>query len=322
MQLRELDFERDLTRYVELADLLSPEEPYAEATLREWEENRAKGDIRHRVVAVDDDGWVAGYGKAGRTPWRQPGHFVAEWVVDPAARNRGVGALLYNCLDAFLRAQSAFQVQSPLREGVPEALRFAEKRGFTIDRHIFESALDIASFDDRPFAGTIEAVAATGIRFFTFADLAGTEADQRRLYDLDTVTGLDLPGIDAEGTRPFEQFRKDVLEAHWFRPDGQILAADGDRWVGRASLGETRPGVMCEMMTGVLREYRGRKIALALKLLGIEFCRRHGATQARTHNNSLNAPMLAINRKLGYRPEPGHYLMKKVFSTGCTNQFP
>jgi len=31
----------------------------------------------------------------------------------------------------------------------------------------------------------------------------------------------------------------------------------------------------------------------------------------RTHNDSQNGPMLAVNRMLGYRPEPGFYAMEK-----------
>ncbi len=60
-------------------------------------------------------------------------------------------------------------------------------------------------------------------------------------------------------------------------------------------------------MTGVRREYRGRGIALALKLLAIRFARSVGAQEITTSNDSLNAPMLAVNRKLGYQPQNGQY---------------
>jgi hypothetical protein len=48
-------------------------------------------------------------------------------------------------------------------------------------------------------------------------------------------------------------------------------------------------------------------VAQALKLLAIRCARRYGAVYIRTHNDSENAPMLAINRKLGYQPQPGLY---------------
>jgi hypothetical protein len=39
--------------------------------------------------------------------------------------------------------------------------------------------------------------------------------------------------------------------------------------------------------------------------------RRLGAGTIRTNNDSLNAPMLAINRKLGYCPLPGYFRLVK-----------
>ena len=63
------------------------------------------------------------------------------------------------------------------------------------------------------------------------------------------------------------------------------------------------------MFTGVEPTWRGRGIALALKLLAIACARRHGAEHISTNNDSENTPMLAVNRKLGYQPEPGYYRM-------------
>ena len=61
------------------------------------------------------------------------------------------------------------------------------------------------------------------------------------------------------------------------------------------------------MTTGVVRQYRGRKIALALKVLAARYARVHGARTVQTENDSRNAPVLAINRRMGYRPRPGTY---------------
>jgi GNAT superfamily N-acetyltransferase len=57
--------------------------------------------------------------------------------------------------------------------------------------------------------------------------------------------------------------------------------------------------------TGVLRDYRGRGLAQALKLQTILLTKREGMRYIRTHNDSNNAPMLAIDRKPGYKPESG-----------------
>lgn len=108
---------------------------------------------------------------------------------------------------------------------------------------------------------------------------------------------------------------RDVFEGYWFRAEGQIIAADGDRWIGMAAVGEISPGVLYNMTTNIYPEYRGRGIATALKLLTIRFARKQGALVIRTNNASTNAPMLAINRKLGYKPEPGYYVLRCSFKT-------
>ncbi len=194
-----------------------------------------------------------------------------------------------------------------MRDHNPAWLRFAQVRGFQIDRHIFESTLDLATFDESRFAGVIESVQAQGVRFFSLADVGNTEDNQRKLYELNKRTALDIPGSD--GTfRRFEDFQKTVFEASWFRAQGQILVADGDAWVGLSVAGYfAATNSAYNMHTGVLKEYCGRKIALALKLLATRFVRACGATYVRTNNDSQNAPILTINRKLGYKPEPGYY---------------
>ena len=56
------------------------------------------------------------------------------------------------------------------------------------------------------------------------------------------------------------------------------------------------------MFTGARAAYRGRGHALAAKLASIEWAASNGVTKMVTYNDATNAPMLAINRRLGYRP--------------------
>lgn len=305
--LRDVDPSRDFPRIAELLSAGEPE-PVPEAMLHDRERLRPEGEVRCRFIAGEGDRSL-GYGHATWRPGHRPGRFWLRLAVDPAARGRGIGGALYAALHRFAGAEGAGELVAMVRENRPEAIGFAERRGFAIERHLFESALAVPAFDASRFAGAVEAAQAQGIRFFSFADLPGTVEDRRRLYELNTTTARDVPGADPEEERSFEQFQLDVFEAYWFRPEGQIIAADGDRWIGLGAISETRPGVMYNAFTDVLREYRGRGIALALKLLGIECARRRGARSIRTHNDSANTAMLHVNRRLGYRPEPGYYRM-------------
>ena len=55
-------------------------------------------------------------------------------------------------------------------------------------------------------------------------------------------------------------------------------------------------------LTGTRRAYRGRGLALAVKLASIHWAAENGITRMLTFNDETNAPMLAINRRLGYKP--------------------
>ncbi len=305
---RPLNLETDVARFAELRSVLSPK-PITAQQILEWEEHFPRDAIHRRVVAADARGVIVGYNNATHLPFMLPHSFWIEAVVASEFRRQGIGARLAQRDDAlaFARTQGATRLECEMRDHEPAWLKFAQARGFGIDRHIFDSTLDLAAFDETRFAGVIEAVQAQGIRFLTLADAGNTEANQRKLYELNKRNSLDIPG--SEGTFPrFEDFRKFVFESSWFRADGQILAADGERWVGLGAVGYfANTNSTCNMHTGVLKEYRGRQIALALKLLAIRYSRACGAARLRTDNDSQNAPILAINRKLGYQPEPGVY---------------
>ena len=109
----------------------------------------------------------------------------------------------------------------------------------------------------------------------------------------------------------FAAFNNNWKRASWFVPEGQLLAVVGDQYVGLSAVGYMQAtNSMVNLMTGVDKAYRGRKIAQALKLKSIEVAQTYGADYILTHNDSQNAPILAINRKLGYRPKTGEYRLK------------
>ena len=96
--------------------------------------------------------------------------------------------------------------------------------------------------------------------------------------------------------------RDAVVMTSWDGPTLIGFAVAGPAWTkGRASL----------LNVLIDPAYRGRGLALALKLLAIDFCRRSGARTLHTHNDSENAPMLAVNRRLGYVPAPGWCTLRR-----------
>ncbi len=97
-------------------------------------------------------------------------------------------------------------------------------------------------------------------------------------------------------------------------PEGYFIAKDGENYVGMSDVHriDTEPGVLQQDDTGVIREYRGQGIATALKLKITEFGQRNGYRTIKTWNDSINAAMLAVNVKLGFKRQVGWIMMEKI----------
>lgn len=302
--------EEDYERVAELLSMGYPE-PVSAAQVREWRGQGPHGNTTYHVVAVDVSGRVVGYAHALRDEWAMPGLYWLHVGVEPLARGQGIGARLFAHVDGVARERGATIFRAEVRDQVVEGLRFAERQRFHVERHIFESTLDLAAFDETPFVAQLSAAEAAGIRFASLAELGDTDEARRKLHALNEEAAMDVPGSDRT-PRPYDAFADQVFGAHWFRAEGQIVALASETWIGLSAAGifdETHSAY--NMFTGVLPDYRGRGIAQALKLLAIRYARRARATYVRTNNDSENAPMLAVNRKLGYVPEPGYYRMRR-----------
>lgn len=279
-------------------------------TLFRWHFRDSPGRIQRRVVAEDERGTLVGYGVLNWEAYLPPHEFYLWVMTHPDQCGAGIGRALYADLSAHVQTQNPIALTSEVADDAPASLAWAERRGFGVARHSFASVLDVSTFDETPFAGAVELAEEAGIRFVTMADFPNTEAYQRHLFELNRETALDIPNYDT-AFPAFEAFRNAVFESEWYQPEGQVVALLGDEWVAMSAIRYvTENNSMYNNMTGVRRAYRGRRIALALKLLTIRYAKRLGATFIRTHNDSANAPMLAINRKLGYVPKAGIYWLK------------
>jgi RimJ/RimL family protein N-acetyltransferase len=207
-----------------------------------------------------------------------------------------------------LKELGAIRLGSDVLDNDPQSLAFAVRQGFAIDQHFFNYELDLTTFDETPFLPAIAALQEQGIRFCSLADFPDTPETRRMLYDLNVSYLLENPEAGEPGT--FASFEEFVIQAPWFRREGQLLAADGDQWVGMAPVGvfpEDRTAY--NEHTGVLPAYRGRKIATSLQVLAARYARQNGAERIIADSNLRNRPMLAITRKLGYKPQPGKYTL-------------
>lgn len=273
------------------------------------EEGKLTGWDHPKWVAEDEQGQVIAYAHAWRAPWTEPGDLMLNLVVHPEKRRTGVGRAIYDEVRRWSAEVKASRLIAFMKDDDAASLAFAERRGYVQERHMFESVLELAAFEGGKLLDTIPAARRTGIEFVTLADEPG-EANERKLHELYQATHLDIPGFS--GSFPwFEEWKKWSIDQPSIRPEWIHIAKDGERYVGVVTLQQNeQTQAMYHEFTGVLREYRGRHIALALKLLAIRTATDCRVPYLWTHNDSMNGPMLRINRDLlGFRAEPGSYKM-------------
>lgn len=280
--------------------------------MKRHDEMQGPGDMRYRLAACLADGTMAGWGVAAHEHLERAGLFHMNVRVDRAYANNGVGQLLYEAVETFALTSGATVLQSSVREIEPTDWAWAQQRGYCLKNHIFESKRSLHDFDPTPFRQSVTDAEATGIRFGSFADYPQTDEWLMKLFDHFWELQKDIPGYEEQEKPPLELVKKAVFETPHWDPAGVILAIDGEKWAAWAHVQRQNSGELYNNFTAVSREYRGRGLALAVKIKSMEYAKGQGAEYIRTNNHATNERMLAVNRKLGYQTEPGVYHIEKI----------
>lgn len=323
--LRDIKIPEDYQELANLLNLIDPGSTSAQAleeedqqmpaasNLRLDENGKLVGFGRTRVIAENKDGKIIGYGASFRAPWVDPGQVGSVFCVHPDYREQGIGQSILTHIENWAKEHQASVLSSIVMDWIGGSLSFAEKRGFSLDAHVFDLELSLSQFDPAKYVGTVKLVQNNGIQFITLADLPGEESE-RKLYDLCVETSQDNPG-QYGSLPPFAQWREEFFPHDISRSDWTFIAIDGERFVGVSQLFSTEnAGEIYTNYTGVRKEYRGRGIAKALKLLSINAAIQEGAHTMTTDSEENNGPMQHINRSLGYVPGKGHYRILKQLS--------
>jgi GNAT superfamily N-acetyltransferase len=249
---------------------------------------------RRRAWVAVAGGEVVGQASAGRRWFTKASRSVYVDVAVRADRRRhGIGATLYDLAEAHALSLEPRRLVTSFHES-PAGVRFSEARGFqrghvAVPACVDPRAVDYSRLDDLPH----------GVALASYAELADRLED---VYAVDVEASLDEPGIEPADDVALEEWLHD-RDNPLFAPEGSFCALDAGRPVALTELyvdaasGRARNG-----FTGTLRSHRGRGLASLVKLAALRWAAAAGLTSIWTANDETNAPMLAVNRRLGYRP--------------------
>lgn len=302
--------------FLEMAALFATEGDELTTEAEILKELETDGERILQKVALDESGELLGFYWLYHSKM-VPGRAYVKLIVKPDWRRHGVGSLLYADLEQALVGSGTQALRVEVKDTCPECRAFAEQRGYHERNHLIEMRLDLGRFDDRPYDEIINRLQGEGFIFTSMEALGNDEAAQRRLFNLNQTAVMQTMGADGEPSWvDFADFQARVCQADWYKPGGQMLVIDSATGTWAAMSAITRfagTDHAYNLFTGVDQAYRGRKLGQAVKVTALRYARAElGVSEVRTHHNTKNAPMLAIDYKLGYELLPGKFSMEKV----------
>lgn len=293
-ELRALAGGDDVAAWVEAHNQVAPV-PVTADEIQAYREALAGNELH---LSALEDGIVVGVGFV-----TVEGEDVDAWIgVLPASRRRGIAPALYARLSDWGRAVGLERLEGYVDAAETDGLAWAGRRGFEEIGRDTRLALDLA---EAPASATPPA----GIEIVTWSERPELA---RGIYTVAREAYSDIPGREEQAIAPFEDWLALDMGGPNDRPEAIFVALAGGEVVGysKLHLSDARPTVAANDLTGVLRAWRGRGIAGALKHAQLAWARANGYERLETANETRNAPIQRLNERLGYRPFAERVLLR------------
>jgi GNAT superfamily N-acetyltransferase len=226
--------------------------------------------------------------------WAPSGRYASGvgWLgggVASAHRRRGIGTALYERIEQRLRTLGADRLETAADD--EDGRRFLLARGFEVANVQRRSELD-------PRRATMAPAVPPGIAVKPLAQVLDRP---RLLYDLYSEARADTPSSEPRTPWTFEEWHAETLQSPLLDLDASVVVLDNDEPISFAWLLSDREGGRAEtLMAGTRRDLRGTGLATLAKVESTRRAAALGIRRILTDNDNENAPMLAINRKLGF----------------------
>jgi GNAT superfamily N-acetyltransferase len=303
VEIREVRSDGDLSAWLDVHNRTSPCRPEGKRSLchlwsiaPEWQAVVARRDGRAVGVAhVEVELWSP-----------ESRHAEATILVPRDERRAGVGTALYRAVSrwAIGRGREGLDIWFDVAD--PDAVSFWANRGFEEVGRERLSYLDLRG--EPPPA--IEPP--DGVTLVTLADRDDLEEG---MYQVGAEGLADIPAVDRYDAGDFGRWRDAELGRPGLVRECSVVALADEGVVGFSILVrfEAKPEMAEHEMTAVARAWRGRGLAGAMKSRQVALARAAGFTFLEASNEARNAAMLAVNDRLGYRPQTAYVQLRGPF---------
>ncbi|MGB1288246.1 MAG: GNAT family N-acetyltransferase, partial [Aggregatilineales bacterium] len=230
LEIRPTVPETDYEAIAKIVSLVEREDVSVER-LHNWDNRLMEDDILDQYTAWAD-GEIVGYCSAFRSVTAKIPKMNLIVIVHPSAEKQGYGSILYDTILRRAQHHQSTRLSAFVYEDRPHAVAFAENRGFEIRHHTFNSVLDVTSFDTAPYTQLIRDIEAQGVRFSSLIAEGNNDVTLRKLYALNKRVAEDEPTHDGSSEHSYQTWKSYIAGADWFYPAGQLVAIDGENFVG------------------------------------------------------------------------------------------
>ena len=297
LEVRPATSDEDLARLAQIVCTVTPDFPTSVGEMR-WSEQAYPGARRFLAWL---DGEPVGSGGVGRM-YIYPPEYEGLWgnmSVLPEHRRRGVGSAILATLEDATRQAGKSLLLGRVTADRLSALEFLEHRGYAEYERMKAVRLELPGRTAEPVDPP------PGVRISSLEHDPDMVAG---VYDVAVEALPDIPGEGPKAPPTLEEFRVLEVDRPAIPAGGFAIAIDSatQRVIGYASLMVLagNPTVAWHGMTAVARAWRGRGVATALKRATIAWACENGLEALETANDITNAPMRAVNSRLGYQPRP------------------
>jgi GNAT superfamily N-acetyltransferase len=211
--------------------------------------------------------------------------------VRPEARRRGVGSSIFDHIETRLGDLGADRITTTPND--EDGRQFLLRRGFDV-----ATTVRVSEIDPRTVSTEARIPAECQV-----VPLRGVIDRAEALFDVYSQGRADVPAQTARTPWSFSEWRAETLAHPLTDLDASVVVLEQGEPVSLAWLYSDREGKRAEtLMAATRRDRRGLGLATLAKIESTRRAAELGITRILTGNDLDNAPMLAINAKLGYAP--------------------